>query len=236
MTSRLSKRNPHCESGSGTPVNRESLRDIQRFVQRRSRGIASARSVRLPMTIAARVRAAHSKNFEMSCGECWPSPSRLSAHLNPQRRACSQPARSAAPLPAFLGSRINAAPAPAATFAVSSVEPSSTTITVGKWRRTSATNLPMLAASLLQGITAAHFRGQSMSHLPAETRDDSATSIHPIRVQIGADDFAVRGGNINIANLHVLGRVTILRGPEANLPNRAFVGALQPELCGSEFD
>ncbi len=178
--SRFSRRNPHCESASGVPVNRESRRVIQRFTCRRSHGILAARSIRLPTIIAARVRSEHSRKTGMSSGACWPSPSRLSAQVKPWSRARSQPARNAAPLPELWASRITSAPALAAAAAVPSDEPSSTTMTAGRCRRTPATTAPMLAPSLWQGMTAAHFRVQSISNYWSTVRSDGVCLIRAL--------------------------------------------------------
>src|ERR1019366_4392157 len=78
---------------------------------------------------------------------------------NPRVSAADRPLLSAAPLPRFRAWLSTVAPAAAAQAAVSSVEPSSTSMTAGRCCRTSRTRAAMLAPSLKQGITTAHVVG-----------------------------------------------------------------------------
>ena len=159
--SRRMRRNPHWESGKGLPAIFEIRRLIQRLAACRNQGIRTESDMRLPTIKAADVCSAHRKKMGASAGECWPSPSKVSTHLNPRWRACCHPAWRAAPLPSVAGKHRTSAPVASATLRVPSLEPSSTISTAETWPRSSAATSPIAAASFKHGTTAMHSDRQS---------------------------------------------------------------------------
>ena len=125
------KRKPHWVSGKFLPTRREICRLIQRLACRRNQGMERASCIRLPMTSAAEVVSAFCKKTGISSGRCCPSPSRSTAQSNPFCIAVVRPVFTAAPLPKFRGWETTMAPAFAASWAVLSLDPSSTTTTFG---------------------------------------------------------------------------------------------------------
>lgn len=123
--------------------------------------MAAAFLMRLPMINFAPEFSACSKNFGISATECCPSPSSMRAQLKFFSAANFHPARSAEPLPELRLSETISAPEFFAICAVESVEPSSTTMTVGRNFLAPATTSWMFAASLKQGTMATHLFFQS---------------------------------------------------------------------------
>src|SRR5437867_3480128 len=92
----------------------------------------------------------------MSSGSCWPSASRVTtASQRPSARRRANAVASAAPLPRFSLWRTTSAPACRARSAVSSVEPSSTTRTLGACRRAAAMTGSIVVDALSAGMTTA---------------------------------------------------------------------------------
>ena len=117
-----------------------SCRLIQEFACRRSQGMACGCACGCRQSATPRSVRRNPERPVLSSGACWPSPSRVKAHAKPCFFANDNPVLSAAPLPKFLAWLTTVAPASRAASAVASVEPSSTTITEGRRRRTALTS------------------------------------------------------------------------------------------------
>ncbi len=157
---------PHWLSLTQRPVAAKVTKFPMPLKTRRIMGMRFLCPKRFAKTMSALPACTGDRSDGISCGSCCPSASSVISACAPSARAAWMPVIVAAPGPQFSTCSTMMAPALRACSAVSSEDPSSTTMTLSTYGLAWLTTSAMRVASLYAGMTARVFMESKDTPLP----------------------------------------------------------------------